>query len=125
MDTETNQQLVPDLITEEDTGKYFIQPGEQEEQNETETISSTSTADYNREAVKMSPQAIADAFPKIRNEYEYLCSIVRHMSKVQAANMISKLPIIPFMGRETSVKKEFKTEVKTEPEKPGSPDKKT
>ena len=48
----------------------------------------------------MSLQAIADAFHKIGNEYEHLCSIVPHMSKVQAANIISRLPIIPFVGKE-------------------------
>ena len=56
----------------------------------------------------MSLQAITDAFHKIGNEYEHLCSIVPHMSKVQAANIIGRLPIIPFMGKETSFKKELK-----------------
>ena len=54
LDTEMNQQLVLDLITEEDTDKYFVQPDEQEDKDETETISSTSTVDYNREEVEMS-----------------------------------------------------------------------
>ena len=48
----------------------------------------------------MSLQAIADVLHKIGNEYEHLCSIVPHMSKVQAANIISRLPIIPFVGKE-------------------------
>ena len=69
LDTETNQQLVLDLITEKDTDKYFIQPDEQIDKDKTETISSTSTADYDREEVKFSLQAIADAFHKIGNEY--------------------------------------------------------
>ena len=59
LDTETNQQLVLDLVTEEDTDKYFVQPNEQEDKDETETISSTSTADYDREEVEKSLQAIA------------------------------------------------------------------
>ena len=49
LDTETNQQQVPDLITEKDMDKYFVQPDEQEDKDETKTISSTLTADYNRE----------------------------------------------------------------------------
>ena len=124
LDTEMNQQLVPDLITEKDTDKYFVQPDEQEDKDETKTISSTSMADYNREEVEMSLQAIADAFHKIGNEYEHLCSIVPHMMKVQVVNIIGKLPIIPFVGKETSVKREFKTEVKTEPEQLGSSERK-
>ena len=66
--------------------------------------------DYERE--EMSLQAIADAFYKVRNEYEHLCSIIPHKSKAQDANIISRLPIIPFVGKE--VKKEFKTDVKME-----------
>ena len=46
LDTETDRQLPTDLIEEQDTNKYFIQPNEQEDGNDTETISSTSTADY-------------------------------------------------------------------------------
>ena len=89
LNTEMNQQLVPDLITEKDTDKYFVQPDEQEDKDETETISSTSTADYDREEVEMSLQAIADAFHKIRNKYKHLCSIAPHMLKVQTANIIA------------------------------------
>ena len=48
LDTETDKWLMMDLIREEDTDKYFTQPGKQEDGNDTETISSTSTADYDR-----------------------------------------------------------------------------
>ena len=119
-----NQQLVLDLITEKDTDKYFVQPDKQEDKDKTKTISSTLTADYDIEEVEMSLQAIADAFHKIGNEYEHLCSIVPHMSKVQSTNIIGRLPIIAFVGKGTSVKKEFKAEVKTEPEWLGSTEKK-
>ena len=108
LDMETNQQLVPDLITEKDTDKCFIQPGEQEDQDETETISSTSISDNDREEVKTSLHAIADAFHKIGNEYKHLCSIVLQMSKVQAANVIGKLPVIPFVGRRPLLKKSLR-----------------
>ena len=64
LDTEMNQQLVLELITEEDIDKYFVQPNEQENKDETKTISSTSTADYNREEVEVSLQAIADVLIK-------------------------------------------------------------
>ena len=62
LDTETDKWLTTDLITEEDTDKYFTQPGEQEDGNDTETISSTSTADYDREDVEASLTNIAEAF---------------------------------------------------------------
>ena len=47
LDTETDRQLPTDHIMEQDTDKYFAPtPEEQEGKNDTETISSTSTADY-------------------------------------------------------------------------------
>ena len=70
LDTETDRQLPTDLIAEQDTDKYFIQPDEQEDGNDTETISSTSTADYDREEVETSLATIAEAFHTIGNEYE-------------------------------------------------------
>ena len=90
--------------------KHFVQPKEQEDRDETETISSVSMADYDCEEVETSLTAIADAFHKIGNEYKHLCSIVLHMSKTQAANVIGRLPIIPFMGKNMPVKTETKME---------------
>ena len=46
LDTETDKQLPTDRITEQDTDKYFAPPEEQEDKNDTETISSTSTTYY-------------------------------------------------------------------------------
>ena len=99
LDTDMDKQLATDYITKKDMEKYFIQPGEQEDGDETEMISSTSTADYGWHEVEASLANIAEAFHKIRNEYKHLCSIVPHMTKTQAANMIGWLPIIPFMGK--------------------------
>ena len=88
-----------DYIIEQDTEKYFVQQEEQKGGDEMETISSTSTVDYDQDEVEASLAAIADAFHKIGNEYEHLCSIVPHMTKTQVANIIGKLPIVPFMGK--------------------------
>ena len=109
LDTETDKWLMMDLITEEDTDKYFTQPGKPEDGNDTETISSTSTADYDREEVKTSLANIAEAFHTIGSEYECLCAIVSHMMKVQAVNVISRLPIVPFLGKSEKVKAETKS----------------
>ena len=113
LDTETDMYLMTDYIIEQDTEKYFVKQEEQKDGDEMETISSTSTVDYNQDEVEPSLAAIADAFHKIGNEYEYLCSIVPHMTKTQAANVIGRLPIIPFVGKGAPVK----TETKTEPRK--------
>ena len=113
LDTETDKRLTMDLITQQDTDKYFTQPGKQEDGNDTETINSTSTADYDREEVETSLANIAIAFHTIGSEYEHLCAIVPHMTKVQAANVISQLPIIPFSGKSEMVKAEMKPESAT------------
>ena len=75
--------------------KYFIQPSEQEDGNETKTISSTSTADYDQDEVEASLANIAEAFHKIGNEYEHFCAIV---------------PIILFVVKSGPVKAEVKAE---------------
>ena len=66
------------------------------------------------EEVEANLAAIADAFHKVRNGYEHLCSIVPHMTNTQPANVIGRLLIIHFMGKGAPVK----TETKTEPRKP-------
>ena len=59
-----------DCITEQDTDKYFVPPEEQEDENDTETISSMSTTDYDQEEVEASLATVAEAFHTIGSEYE-------------------------------------------------------
>ena len=110
LDTEIDKQLMMDLIMEQDMDKYFTQLSEQEDGNDMETISSTSTADYDQEEVETSLANIAEAFHTIGSEYEQLCAIVPHMMKVQAVSVISWLPIILFLGKSEKVKAEMKPE---------------
>ena len=67
---ETDRQLPKDFITEQGTNKYFAPPSEQEDRNDTETISSMSTADYDWEEVETSLATVAEAFHTIGSEYE-------------------------------------------------------
>ena len=104
-DTDTDQQLPTDLIMEAKASTYQVP--EQDEptiDDDTETISSTSTADYNREEVEGSLTTISEAFHTIAQEYEKLMGTVPHMSKVQAAQVIARLPVLPILKQE--VKKE-------------------
>ena len=71
---------------------------------EKETISSTSTVDYNRKEVETSLSTISDAFHTIAQEYEKLTDTVPHMSKIQATQVIARLPMLPILKQE--VKKE-------------------
>ena len=73
-----------------------------------ETISSTSTADYERE-VETSLTTFADAFHIIGQEYEKLVGMVPQMSKIQAVNVVAQMVILPFL------KQEMKMENKQDP----------
>ena len=104
-DTDTDQQLPTDLITEAEASTYQVP--EQDDptiDDDAETIKSTSTADYNREEVETSLSTISDAFHTIAQEYEKLTDTVLHMSKIQAAQLIARLPVLPILKQE--VKKE-------------------
>ena len=93
------------MIREAEASTYQVP--EQDEpamDDDAETISSTSTADYNREEVEGSLTTISKAFHMIAQEYEKLTSMVPHMNKVQAAQVIVRLPVLPILKQE--VKKE-------------------
>ena len=70
LDTKTDRQLPTNHITEQNTDKYFMPLDEQEDRNDTETISSMSTADYDGEEVEMSLATVAEAFHTIGSEYK-------------------------------------------------------
>ena len=72
--------------------------------DDAETINSTSTADYNHEEVETSLSTISDAFHTIVQEYKKLTDAVPHMSKIQAAQVIARPPVLPILKQE--VKKE-------------------
>ena len=73
--------------------------------NDAETISSTSTADYDHEEVETSLTTISEVFHTIAQEYEKLTSTIPHMSKIQAAQVIAKLPILPIQKQEMKMEK--------------------
>ena len=85
-DTDTDRHLPTDLITEAEANMYQVpeQDGPTID-DDVETISSTSTADYDHEEVETSLSMISDAFHTIAQEYEKLTDTVPHMSKIQAA----------------------------------------
>ena len=73
--------------------------------DDAETISSTSTADYDREEVETSLTNISEAFHTIAQEYEKLTSTIPNMSKIQAAQVIVRLPILPAVKQEMKIEK--------------------
>ena len=84
--------------------------------NDAETISSTSTADYDHEKVETSLTTISEVFHTIAQEYEKLTGTIPHMSKIQAAQVIARLPILPIQKQEMKMEKTEATKtVKAEP----------
>ena len=118
-DTDTDQCLPTDLITEEEAATYQVpEQDDQVPDDDAKTISSMSTANYNREEeeVETSLTSIAEAFHTIAQEYEKLTGTVPHMSKVQAAQVIARLPILPALKQELKAKKtEAAKTTETEP----------
>ena len=66
-------------------------------EDDTETISSTSTVYYDREEVETLLTNIAGTFHVIGQEYEKLVGVVPHVSKTQAASVIARMLILPFV----------------------------
>ena len=79
--------------------------------DDAETISSTSTVDYNLEEVETSLSTISDAFHTIAQEYEKLTDTVPHMSKIQAVQVIARLPVLPILKQEVKKEKAKTTDV--------------
>ena len=111
-DTDTDRHLPTDLITEAEANTYQVP--EQDGltiDDDAETISSTSMADCNREEVKTSLSTISDAFHTIAQEYEKLTDTVPHMSKIQAVQVIARLPVLPILKQEVKKEKAEATDV--------------
>ena len=105
-DTDTDRHLPTDLITEAEASTYQVPEQDNPTINDdAETISSTSTADYNCEEVETSLSTISDAFQTIVQEYEKLTDTVPHMSKIQAAQVTARLPVLPILKQEVNKEK--------------------
>ena len=116
-DMDTDQRLPTDLITKEEAAMYQVpEQDDQVPDDDAETISSTSTANYDQEEVETSLTSIAEAFHTTAQEYEKLTSTVPHMSKVQATQVIARLPILPALKQELKAEKiEVAETTETEP----------
>ena len=106
-DTDTDQCLPTDLITKEEAATYqVLEQDNQMPDDDAKTISSMSTANCDWEEVESSLTNIAKAFHTIAQEYEKLTGTVPQMSKVQAAQVIARLPILPALQQELKAKKQ-------------------
>ena len=111
-DTDTEQHLPTDLITEVEATTYQVPEQDKPiDDDDAKTISSTSMADYDREEVETSLTTISETFHTITQEYEKLTGTVPHMSKVQAAQVIARLAVLPIQKQEVKGEKTEATDV--------------
>ena len=87
-DTDMDQHLPTDLITEEEaTTHQVLGQDDKTLDDDAETISSTSTTNYDWEEVEASLTNIAERYKK-------LTGTIPPISKVQAAQVIARLPVL-------------------------------
>ena len=120
-DTDTEQHLPTDLITEVEAATYQV-PGQDSPtiDHDAETINLTSTADYDHEEVETSLTTISEAFHTIAQEYEKLMGTIPHMSKIQATQVMARLPILPIQKQEMKREKTEATNVVEAEPMPGT-----
>ena len=96
--------LVPDVITEERAETYCVpkkeKADEDEETSDAETISSTSTADFDREEVEEIIGKISSCHTALAQHYVKLNTTLPHMTKVQQALYLGKTQIMPLIKTE-------------------------
>ena len=110
--------VVRDVISENITKEYVVEKEEGgEDQDEMMSISSTSTADYDRDEAEDLVSKIASCHTALAKHYEDVNRIVPHMMKTQMATYLGKIPIIPLVKPEAGpVKKLYSAEDTSEDE---------
>ena len=84
------------MLTEEIAKEYLVQDPDED----AETISSTSTADYDRDEAEELINQIASCHATLAQKYEDINKVVPHMTKTQLALYLGKVPVIPLVKPE-------------------------
>ena len=109
--------VVTDIISQNVAKDYVVEKDEGEDSDETMSISSTSTADYDRDEAEDLVAKIASCHTALAKHYEDINGIIPHMTKTQMATYLGKIPIIPLVKPEASpVKKLYSAEDTSEDE---------
>ena len=88
--------IVTDMITEEIAKEYLVQDPDED----AETISSTLTADYDRDEAEELINQITSCHATLAQKYEDINKVVPHMTKTQLALYLGKVPVIPLVKPE-------------------------
>ena len=90
-------------LTTAETEPGMSLTAEQETEDKDETISSTSTQDFNRETVEREFINLASHYQQIGESFKKLVEEVPHMKKQQLATNLAKMPILPMIKIEEKV----------------------
>ena len=88
---------------------------DQETEDKDETISSTSTQDFDREKVEREFINLASHYQQIRESFKKLVEEVPHMKKQQLATNLAKMPILPMIKIEEKVSSMYRQHYEEEP----------
>ena len=109
--------VVTDIISQNIAKDYVVEKDKGENLDETMSISSTSTADYDRDEAEDLVVKITSCHTALAKHYEDINGIIPHMTKTQMATYLGKIPIIPLVKPEAGpVKKLYSTENTSEDE---------
>ena len=92
--------VVTDIISQNIAKDYVVKKNEGENSDKTMSISSTSTADYDRDEVEDLVKKIASFHTALAQHYANINKVVLHMSKMQLATYLGKIPIVPLVKPE-------------------------
>ena len=109
--------LVPDVISEQMAEEYIKEEGlDTNEESDAETISSTSTADFDRDEAEDLLDKVSSCQTALSQHYNKLNQIVPHMTNAQMAQYLGKIHIMPLMKVESGPVSKTYTEEDTDDE---------
>ena len=104
--------LVPDVISQAMVDDYTKEE-ELKEDSDAETISSTSTADYDREEAEDLLDKMSSCHTALATHYNKMNEIVPHMTQTQLAQYLGKVHIMNIVKTESTVSKTYTSEPET------------
>ena len=111
--TADNRVLVPDVISQAMADDYMKEEELEEETSDAETISSTSTANYDRDEVEDLLDKISSCHTALATHYNKMNEIIPHMTKTQMAQYLGKVHILNIVITEGIVSKTYLSEQDT------------
>ena len=94
--------LVPDVISEQMAKEYIKEEGlDDDEPSDAESISSTSTVDFDQEEAEDLLDKISSCQTALSQHYNWLNQIIPHMMNAQLANYMGKVHIMPLVKAES------------------------